>query len=426
MFTRRRSGTPSQPRVHDCHSVAAFASEDVDDARRATPAGTLDAWAASRGLEAVAPAIAGHVYPLLPPWPQYLANMTRGAIAPDRWGVVAHELYQLPVSEGRSGRHLTMGGRFHGERLGTPPGSFKRLLPGAELLGVGDHADEPFGDRHAAWAPVTGVWMSLPEAALLPRMTVRSADRLRSSGNPLLTEHGLPGYRIRGDEHDQETVGRVLDGAVGAVLRELDLPFVELRILLGQVALRRNGFLLDHAELDRFVAAAVRLAGGLVAVAGAGAPGAWETPLGPPPPRAETGLLGISDRWDETLDAAAEQFALVREDPTALHRAFPRLPVPGRARGVLRGTLPGGVAGRFTVHQHEVGSTSVRAALLLPLPPGHEQLPPGGVFHAPTDMYLGAADGVLAVWRRARDGGALTITDTVERGMRTAHELGYA
>jgi hypothetical protein len=118
---------------------------------------------------------------------------------------------------------------------------------------------------------------------------------------------------------------------------------------------------------------------------------------------------------------AAATFGLTREDPAALHRAFPRLPVPGRARGVLRGALPGGVEGRVTIHQHgSPGSAWIRTALLLPAAPDAPPTPPGGTLHAPTDMYVGVADGLVACWARELANGRMAVTETAQAGWEAA------
>lgn len=421
----RRDGSGGGDRTHRCHSYAAFSEEDVEDAKRCAPPGGLEEYAHARGLTFGGRDRVGHVIGIVPPWPEYVFNACRGALAPSRFGVVAHELFEIGFTEGQTRRRLDMDGKFHAEKL-RDPRPMRRLIPGVEFLGLAEPKDEPFG-AVAAWVPATTVALTVPEAALLPAFTVRPADRLTSSGNPRLAPFGLPGSRLwnRGGLTDVQQ-DALFAGAAGRALAAIDGDYVELAVTHGQLLVRRNGFVMDAATLDALVAGAVAIAEGLAAVeARGGAPADPDEPL--PAPPAPEGRFADTDRWDGTLDMAAEKFELTREDPAALHRAFPRLPVPGRARGVLRGALPGGVDGRFTIHQHGApGSFWVRAALLLPAGNDAQPTLPGGILHEPTDMYVGVADGIVACWARELTHGRMAVTETTQAGWAAAVALGLA
>ncbi|MCU0314589.1 MAG: hypothetical protein MUC84_11095, partial [Solirubrobacteraceae bacterium] len=157
-------------------------------------------------------------------------------------------------------------------------------------------------------------------------------------------------------------------------------------------------------------------------------PGAVTAPFSvelPPPPPDTSRLAGL-DGWDATFDAAAAKFGLVREDPAAYHAAFPRLPVPGAARGVFRGTLPaGGAHGRLAFHEHGgVREGSLRGAALFEAPAGAEPTPPGGVLHERTGMVVGVGEGVVACWTRSTEHQTVSVTPTAEKAQATLRELG--
>jgi hypothetical protein len=55
----------------------------------------------------------------------------------------------------------------------------------------------------------------------------------------------------------------------------------------------------------------------------------------------EDTFMGIDSQDLGGFHAIAKERGLASEDPYEFHRAFPDLPVPGEAYGVMRGTLPG-------------------------------------------------------------------------------------
>jgi hypothetical protein len=407
------------------HSHVALAPEDVEASKRCKPIGDLADFAAERGLTFGGSIIVGSFVGILPNWPNYVFNSCRGTLAGRRYGLVEHELLELPVTPDDDGSGIHMGGSFWAVRQGFPPDWKKRMIPGVTELGLAEPGNEPFASI-AIWAPTTTVAVHVPEAALLKQLLVKPADRMAPIGSPKLEEYGLPNFRIdRPDDQPPEVLAGIFGGEAGRVLGQIDAPFVELRMHHSQLTIKRNGFVEDHAELDVLIEQAVKIADGIAAVC---RPDPTSRPFDVsfPPPPDETGRFAGLDRWDATLDAAAAKFNLVREDPAAYHEAFPRLEIPGTARGVLRGSLPGGgTHGRLAFHE-QGGRRSgwLKAAALFAAPEGAQPTPPGGVLHENTAMYVSVADGLVACWNQQMDPGELSVTSTAERGQATIRELG--
>mgnify|MGYP000219826081 FL=1 len=99
--------------------------------------------------------------------------------------------------------------------------------------------------------------------------------------------------------------------------------------------------------------------------------------------------------------------------------------MPGRARGVLHGTLPGdGLPGRLAFHQQGgITRSTIRGAALFEAPPGTPDSPRGGARHERTDMYVEVCDGIVACWSRGRTG-KIDAPDTAARAQATVRELG--
>ena len=155
-IVRRVSSVPHSGRRP--HSHAALAREDVDDAKRCAPPGDLQAFAHARGLSYNGSAVMGALAGVLPQWPDYVFNCCQGPMG-DRYGLVEHELLEIPVSEGDGG--IRMNGGFHAVRQGIVPGWKKRMVPGAYLFGLFKPKNEPFR-AFAIWVPVTTVAVRVP------------------------------------------------------------------------------------------------------------------------------------------------------------------------------------------------------------------------------------------------------------------------
>ncbi|PTL54364.1 hypothetical protein [Paraconexibacter algicola] len=403
-------------------SWAAFAAQDVDEARAGRPSADLRAYAAERDLHFGGDRRQLRVLGGVPRWNEYIHNCCAGRLGDRRQGVVQHELLEIGFATSEhSGHRLAMGGDFAKVKL---RGDLRLadLLPLAHLFSGVRDAPGPF-PADTATVPVTAVVLHVPQAALLSRFTVRSADRLRNADGPPLDPHGLAGYRLRGrDAFEPAAWERLLPRAAGA-LGALAGPYVSFEAGTALVALRVGGFVADPGRLDALVAHALTLAD---AVADVVAPPPhpdtrFHLPL-PPAPAEEP--MQDADRWGATLDDAAAQWGLRREDPDALHRAYPALPVPGRSRGVLAGELPGGARGRLTFHQHRRGDLSLLAAALFERRPGAPELPPGGVNDDGSGMRVAAVGDLVACWSQTMDDGQLAVTATAERGRRAAASLG--
>lgn len=387
------------------HSWAAFTKDAVEDARRCAPAVSLDGYAAAAGLRYEDSVRVPHVLAVVPEFAAHVFNACTGAVAPGRFGAVAHELKLIGFANGRNGARMMMPGTFHGERF-RDPGPWYDWLPFVDVFTKDHTAGRPFPAGNVV-VPTTSVALQVPEAALLPRFRVGSADRLAGRFDRL-GDHGLLGYRLISDHLTEEHRTAVFGGPAGRALGGVHAEFVELAFVHGQLRLTRDGFVDDPAVLDALRATAAAVADGLADVA---------TP----------DLPDTADRdgWGSGLDRAAAEFGLVREDPVALHRTFPRLPIPGRCRGVLRGTLPGGVDGRFAILQHTPLTLEVRSAVLLAGPAALPDSPVGGVRHEPTRMVVEARDGIVGCWSLDVRHADMATRDTTERAVAAAAALGY-
>jgi hypothetical protein len=277
--------------------------------------------------------------------------------------------------------------------------------------------------------PVTAAVLRVPEAALLPYMVVRPKDFL-PLGDPTLDDVGAPGFRILGKQLPPELRASVFGGPVGEVLRTFAHPYVELMASHGGVALRRNGFVHDDDRLDDLAQAASTIAQGLANVAAPlHRPQPFTAELPPPGAGAPEDIPWFpwpTSEWREGFASVAGELSLTQEDPVELHRAFPTLPVPGIAQGVLRGTLPGaGVDGRLVFLSPGRGSSNdVRGAVLLAAPPSPPEFAPGGTLVAETEMYVEVVDGIAAIWNRVVGQRRLDAVSTVERAVATARQVG--
>jgi hypothetical protein len=405
------------------HSHVALAPEDVEDSKRCRPEADLEPFAQARGLTFGGSVILGTFVGVLPTWAEYVFNSCRGELAPGRFGAIQHELLEIDVNPNDpSGSGISgLGGQFWAVKRGVPPNWKKRLVPGVIELGMDEPPNEPFAS-YATWAPVTSVYVHVPEAACAPRISVGSADRHNAIGNRSLDDVGLPHLRLLTDI-PEDLLTNTLGGDAGRALGAVDAPYVSMLLSFSQLRLTRNGFVEDDAELDALIAHAVAIADGLAAACSPDAGTAsFATPL--PRPEPQTGRLAGIDRWDETFAAAEKQFGMTLEDPRAYHAAFPHLQAPGTARGVLNGTMPGGATGRLAFHEHGGRRSGfLRGVALFEAPAGAQPTPPGGVLHEPTQMYVAVGDGIVACWNRQMDPGTLAVTPTAERAQQTLRDL---
>ena len=410
-------------------NYGAFAKDDIEDAKRGEPAGTLDAYAAARGLTAMGQVQFTAFRGVLPSYPEYIFNVVRGELPGGGVGVLEHELQEVETDTSRG---ILWGGEFYGTHYTAkgPKGFWNKVLP----FEITDSTppDEPFA-ASALWVPVTAAVVRVPQAALLPRVLVRHKDRL-PFGNPTLDEFGVAGFRTEGPEIPPELRAAMFGGKVGETLRTFPHPYVEVRLSHGAVALRRNGYVMDDDRLDDVARAAGAIAAGLAeAAAPLHRPQAFADELPAPgdgPPADVPWYEWPSSEWREAFTRLTRELGLTQEDPVALHRAFPTLAVPGIAQGVLRGALPGwdGVEGRLVYTAHGRGTSGqMRGAVVFAAPPSLPSPPafvPGGTLVTETDMYVEVVDGLAAVWNRVRGERRLDAVSTIERALATARQVG--
>lgn len=400
-------------------SRTAFAKADVDDAKRGAPATDLAAFASRRGLESLGSVIVGSFTAIQPYWPEYTFNVSRGVLDGGRFGLVEHELYEIAL---RPDGDLGMGGSFYGTATRNRF-SFGRLV-GLEKA----PKDEPFAND-SAWVPSTGAILRVPEAALLPRVRIRRKQNT-GRGNPELSDDGAPGFSMVGSEFIDDALQRALvRGAVATTLTSLTQAFVEIELSRGAMALRVNGFLNDDAELDGLTASASQLAEAWAALGARDASGAdlgSELPA-PDPAHRPPGWESARDEWLPMYEQAGEDLSLTPEEPVALHRAAPRIPVPGTAEAVLRGTFGGSTTvGRLLwTGQGGRTSSSARGAAWFPARTKAET-PVGGVLHEATDMYAEVVDGSAWCWSRLRSFDGLEARALADRAVQTMTDLGLA
>ena len=267
---------------------AAFAREDVEDARRGRPDFDLSEYASGRGLRFLGDGAPPNFAITGPKWPEYTTNAMAGALPGGELAMVAHELYEVEVTTGKTGPR--MGGALYDERYTVKdpfffqPSYWKRPKEG------------PFVGN-AIWIPTTKAAVRVPQAALAPYVVAMPSERLAPVGRYELDRHGLPGFALNHGEEEENAgfLDRLFGGEAGRVLAGLGWPFVQLTIRDGMVALVRNGFVREPAELDALVDAASRIVAALREICAPWAqPRPFEEPL--PPPAGRTGSRSRSHR----------------------------------------------------------------------------------------------------------------------------------
>ena len=397
-------------------STAAYAAESVEDARRGHPAVDLAAYGRSRGLEPMGQVLIGHVAGLNPMWQDHVFNVLRGELGRGRFGTVQHELAEVGLADDGS---PTQPGEYHGRRSMARPGvgalvGWRREVP-----------NEPFGAQ-SMWLPTTGCKVLVPEAALLPRLVVLSSPHAVAS-EPSLAPWA-PSFRMTSSRWVEDSLRQAVAAAIGPWLESLATAYVRVELAHGALGLRVDGYRHEPAELDRVVAATAAMADAFAELARPWwVEGGWHGPLWafdrtthPPGYRS---FLSDHDRSGlDALERDAARWSMTVEDPVALHRRLPHLPVPGTSMGVLHGVLPGStVRGRLTwqTQSHPGSSSYLRRAALVAAPRDAPALPVGGVLVRDTDMYLASAHGVAACWTRTNSEGRLDTEDLAQRAVAT-------
>ena len=226
---------------------------------------------------------------------------------------------------------------------------------------------------------------------------------------------------------DDELRASLVQGAVAKTLTAITQPFVEVELDRGALALRVNGFVIEDAELDSLTAAAARLADAWAALRGHDASGAdLGSELPPPnPDKYPPGFPVPATEWREAYSRVGEELSLTLEDPVALHRAAPQLPIPGTVEASLRGPIAGSATIGRLIWASQGGRTSgsVRGAAWFAAKKKAET-PVGGVLHEPTAMYAEVVDGSVWCWSQQRSFGGLESRPLGDRALRTVTELG--
>lgn len=400
---------------------AAYAPEDVEDARRGHPTSDLTEYARSRGLEPVGQALVGHFSGLNPLWPDYTFNVARGAFPGDRYGAVQHELREVGLGDDGSPGGS---GEWFGRRTTVNPGL-------RNLIGLHkEPKNEPFAAQ-AMWVPVTATKVLVPEAALLPRIVI--LGKTHSSFLDPSLDPWAPSFRMVKSQWVSDEWQAAIAAAVGPTLQSLGDRFVRLELKHGALGLQVNGFRADPADLDRLVAATSAMGDALAEVARPWwTPGPFDAPLGAFSPSTHPpGYVTFDGEFDssgiEALDRDAAAFGMTVEDPAALHRRFPKLALPGTSRGLLAGSFPGtSTFGRlsFQTQGHPGSSAYLRRGAVIEAAAEAAPTPIGGVLLAETDMYVAVGGGLACCWTRTNSEGRLDTAELLEKATATFRARG--
>ncbi|MFT4088142.1 MAG: hypothetical protein QM658_13530, partial [Gordonia sp. (in: high G+C Gram-positive bacteria)] len=393
---------------HRLPGRAGFTRADVEDARRRAPDPAHDwrSYAASRRLDHVGSQNAAGYLTALPLDPRLQWNVMRGVFG-GRHLALFHELYALPV-----------------DRDGEPndPAQLYSVVfdPGLRRnRGIVFDKDDPDPTYiEALGVPTSAGSTNVPAAGLLRSGMLTIRNQPGSGGWGPDKRVGLGGpWRMEGPDLDPVVMDRLTAGPLPGLLAELSgVPWVRISIEFGNVKLARSSFVVTDDEWDRLAAWTVALGDAVEqAVLPLTAPQPFGEPL-PPRPAGAVGtdhiLAGPPSPWAEQLDALASGLSLVIEDPYSYHRAFPGVPVPGRAFAVQRGRVGDSApTGRvvFTEDRSIWRRNDGYNAILLPARAGAAPTPPGGVRRTDGATYF-VGDGLFALWRR-RSGAQVHLGD---------------
>jgi hypothetical protein len=118
---------------------------------------------------------------------------------------------------------------------------------------------------------------------------------------------------------------------------------------------------------------------------------------GPAPASDRIGGLGepLQEPWRNGVMQFAQASGAALEDALAYHRAFPTLPIPGRAYAVLRAPLEHGGTGRIAFHTEGAGGGPVAVICRVKEGTPAHPMPIGG---DASDMKIAVNDGYMAAW----------------------------
>lgn len=418
----------------DRHGYAAFDRADIEDARRRRPPAALDGYAAERGLEFRDRALLAGFRSASPPFPEQQFNLMRGMLPGGRFGVLFHELLKT------HGPGVSMPGVFHSVSTSSTEGFWRSMIPdrtdipflGAFLDAKEDTSPGFAFEGQGAWSPVTTVGVPVPETvSRIDRLVLTVAHRtpaFDTSASRHLDALGAPGWRAAATpEIEPDRLRELLSAPTRAALASLSgLPFAQVRIDHGMVTVRRNGYLMEPAELDRFAETASRLADGLAAAClGGRSQARFEDPLPPCPwetGRSDVVHQGLPKAWEEDFRGYAARHGLTLEDPAAWHERFASVPVPGRALAVMR--TPAGLRVLFTTEVPVGGPRAVRGCVAFPVSPSTAPTPPGGRLSAQTQTTAAVHEGVGVVWTHRLFGYASEADGLVETALAAGAQAG--
>jgi hypothetical protein len=378
----------------------------IEDGFRGRPDVDLSEYAASRGLDFRGQATQlGYLGAF--PWAEELMfNVMRGVLPGGERGVLLHEVKLFEEDTP---------GTFYGQTTKTAGFKGWHLIPGAGLFSE-------------SWnyfrSPHTTAAVRIPEAtgSLHGLFVARRSERYRR-GNDYwrrrqLDEFGIEGWAaVVRKRADAELADRVLSGPVRQVLLSGEREYgFTIDFMFGQLVVYQQNFLKEAQELDAFCELVSYLAREIRALCEPTLrPRSFETELPPPEwlPGVESKpderhILAPHGAWLERIVQIARERGLAVEDPLSLHRAFPRLPVPGEAFGVLRGD---GIRLLCCVERSIVDLSGLEQAVKDPggpvgadvavLPARGAPDTPDGVDGVLTDWTRHAVrDGLLCAWRR--------------------------
>jgi hypothetical protein len=400
------------------HGYAGLAKEDVPDAKRGHPDVELGDYAAHRGLEVFRGAMAAGFRAALPVFEEYRFNLLRGLLPSGCYGLMFHELMEVPHRGSAS-----MSGTLYAVYARTPGRwRLRDFLPDrsdipiigellSDLRNPREDTSPPaaFGTE-SVWIPCTVAATHVPEATL-PLHFLR-LDRRHHHAPYDFAHHrrldgvGLPGWHLRADpEPSDGLLARLLEGPLRELLRRREDRFFQLLVLRGTLIARCNGFGKDGAAFDE-LAQDLSLAAATIrrACLPEADPRPFEQPLPPPPDAQDPDAPELSRTppfWRKAFHKLATRLGLAPEDPVAYHRAFPSLPVPGRAAAVMRGRLPGYASeGRLAYHSERspMLTNEMRGAVIVRASESARPTPPGGIRRLDRNLVYNVRDGLLSMW----------------------------
>jgi hypothetical protein len=423
------------------HGYGAFEQADTADAKRGRPDFDLRAYAEERGLEFLDradPPLAGWKQ-ALPRFPEYAFNMLRGSLPGGRHGLMWHEAWEIFASgEGDTVSYDVPGSYYGTYYKGVGSASALSFLPYIGWLFSKDRShvlEEPFG-LNRIWVPCTVVTVRVSEPiGVAPRFSFIQKDRTSRHAGKDLAAFGLPDTKVVADpDLPDDLVTALIADPHKLVHQRWIGGYFGVRFSNGTLVLRRNGFIREPAMLDQLAMDTCAIAQQYADVARPRTePRPFDTEL---PTRTIADVIDLTTRpdpfgipvgeWVKGFNEYAERHGLTHEEPRDFHLAFPSLPAPGHAVGVMRGNLPGtSVPGRVVYYaEHPLfEKQNVRGAIVFKT--GHEDTPPEGIADMENRLVFEARGGIGLAWSKPSWGWKWAYEDDFpERAARWADSRG--